>query len=121
METIDALYVAACDTLILTVLYLTNVLPEYIRLFKVKNLIKFLEIDEFFVSQKTNPLNNTLYMDYLCTKYYDNLFLARLFSCVYCSNFWLSLILSIFVFGVNFYVYMPMVYVLSLFAYFRLK
>lgn len=121
MNIMDFLYPASLITFVLILLYKTNVFVEYGTLFKIDKLLPFLHFDLFKSELVNNPLNTNNYIEFITGKYYDKSFLARLFSCVLCFNFWLTLVVSTLCYGTNFYIFAPIIYILSLLVYFQIK
>lgn len=95
------------NTFLLVIWFNTDVFIEYLKF--TGNLFKIKEYE----LEKNNDFSLT-YHSFLLKKY--NSFLIRLITCPLCFNFWTTLLFTI-VFNYQF-IYIPIVYILSLLIYF---
>jgi len=71
-------------------LYKTDFIAEYARLFKLNRLFK---IEEYYCEKILND-EDFSYFDFLNKRYHN--FLSKLVSCPYCLGFWLCIIFNSF-------------------------
>ena len=112
---LDYLIVVCSIVSFLFVLFNSDALPEYLRLFKLNKLFPI--IDQYFAQLKNSSLFYSSFPEFISSKYWDY-FVIRLLMCQICAGFWLSLILS--------YIFLkwwlfPVVYMGTMFLYFVLN
>ncbi len=89
MDIQASLCLASIATGISYILYKTEALVEYAKLFKLNSLFR---LNEYFCFKLSND-SSVNYFDFLKSK--SNNFITRLMSCPYCFGFWLCLALSL--------------------------
>lgn len=111
----DLLILVSLNVFLLVLFYMTDVIPEYLKLFGADRLSSF-KITEYFESLKSPLVLQTNYFEFLDTQY--DSFLFRLLACPFCFNFWLTLINTLLF---SYFCYLPTIYVFSLLLFFTLK
>lgn len=81
----------------------TDFLPEYIKLFRLQKIFKFLLVNEYWIAIKNNPIEYINYADFITKKY--NGWLSNLLICYFCLFVWFSLIICIS--NLNLYLFSP--------------
>jgi hypothetical protein len=95
----------------LTILFKTEAIVEYSKLFKIDKLLK---VDKYLIYKNSNP--DIDFMTFLLIKYPN--FITKLISCPFCINFWIVLGSSILM---NNIIYLPVVYISSIVVYLILE
>jgi len=88
MDTLDNLSIAASVSAISFLIYKTDFIAEYAKIFRLGNLLK-IDYYQCFRIQNNGKGN---YPEFL--KFLNNNFITRLFSCPYCFGFWLCVIIT---------------------------
>jgi hypothetical protein len=89
MDIQASLCLASIVTAVIYVLYHTEALVEYGKLFRLNRLLK---LEEYFCFKLSNG-TGVNYFDFLKTR--NNNFITRLMSCPYCFGFWCCLAVSL--------------------------
>lgn len=110
MQQFDLLYYIFLNSMLLFVLFNTNFIYEYARLFKLTDIKIFQEY--------TDHLYNNDFINFITFLGLKNNFFCKLVSCPLCLNFWSSLFLSFLL--ENMY-YIGIIYVMSIVLHFGIS
>ena len=109
----DVLLIFSCSiTSVLVVWYLTNAFVEYSRLL---GLGKFLLADRYEDYLHNSMNYETTYPQFL--KIYSDSFLFKILECHFCLGFWLSVVCCVKI-G---FIYLPVLYLISLLQFLIIK
>lgn len=112
MDLLNKIFVEIFSSIFcLTILFKTEAIVEYSRLFRLDKLLK---VDKYLIYKNSNV--DIDFTTFLLIKYPN--FITKLISCPFCINFWIVLVLSILM---NTIIYLPVVYIISIVVYLILE
>lgn len=111
------LFFSCIISTVLVILFMSDALAEYLRLFRINKLFKFLWVDSYFSQLKSSPMTVNNYWTFIGEKYYDY-FVIRLITCPLCLSMYLAIILGLIFLN---YKSIPIIYIGALIQYFTIR